>query len=34
VLAAPHVMVSAEVLVADTDAEAGSLASGFARWVL
>lgn len=34
VLAAPHVIVSADVLVADTDAEAGRLASGFARWVL
>ncbi|RII89024.1 LLM class flavin-dependent oxidoreductase [Clavibacter californiensis] len=34
VLAAPHVIVSADVLVADTDAEARRLASGFARWVL
>ncbi|WP_234425056.1 LLM class flavin-dependent oxidoreductase [Clavibacter sp. VKM Ac-2542] len=34
VLAAPHVIVSADVLVADTDTEARRLASGFARWVL
>jgi len=34
VLAAPHVIVSADVLVADTDAEAQRLAAGFAQWVL
>ncbi|MBF4619164.1 LLM class flavin-dependent oxidoreductase [Clavibacter sp. VKM Ac-2873] len=34
VLAAPRVIVSADVLVADTDAEARRLASGFACWVL
>ncbi|MBD5380663.1 hypothetical protein ACR8AL_05560 [Clavibacter sepedonicus] len=34
VVAAPHVIVSAGVLVAGTDAEGRRLASGFARWVL
>jgi len=33
VLPAPHVVVSADVVVADTDAEAARLGSGYAAWV-
>jgi len=33
VLAAPHVQVSADVVVAPTDAEARELASGYGLWV-
>jgi alkanesulfonate monooxygenase SsuD/methylene tetrahydromethanopterin reductase-like flavin-dependent oxidoreductase (luciferase family) len=33
-LAAPHVMVSADVVVADTDEEAAELAAPYAQWVL